>query len=246
MQRPGMESWTCMVERPTMRTGSSQDAPTQEAALPKKGITPMRPRMTRFLRISDTLVLVAATGLGLAGCQVWLSAEHLVWSDLWPRDSHSVLASLWIAALQSLIVLPVLLLCWTSSVLLLRLLTPHPPRRHLWCQPGFLACVAVVFVFAWRVVGFVALFAAEIATAGLANLSHSSFRDVLSGLILRLFAPEGNAQGHVGGAVLLVWLVSWAGGRCRSEPSWVDRAGRVLGAAWVCISLLGFFGWIIY
>ena len=99
MQRPGMESWTCMVERPTMRTGSSQDAPTQEAALPKKGIAPMRPRMTRFLRISDTLVLVAATGLGLAGCQVWLSAEHLVWSDLWPRDSHSVLASLWIAAL---------------------------------------------------------------------------------------------------------------------------------------------------
>src|SRR4051794_2678198 len=32
MQRPGRESWTCMVARPTMRTGSSQDATTQEAA----------------------------------------------------------------------------------------------------------------------------------------------------------------------------------------------------------------------
>src|SRR4051794_32392553 len=99
-----------MVETTTMRTGSSQDAPMQEVALPKKGITPMRPRVTRSLRISDTLVLVAATGLGLAGCQVWLSALHLVWSDLWPTGSPSVLVSLWIAALQSLMVLPVLLL----------------------------------------------------------------------------------------------------------------------------------------
>jgi hypothetical protein len=208
----------------------------------------MQPRTTRSLRIGDTLVLVAATGLGLAGSQFWLSAEHLVWSDLWPRDSHSALVSLWIATLRSVTVLPVLLLCWTSSVLLLRLLAPHPPRRHLWCQPGFLACVAVVFVFAWKVVAFVALLAVEIATAGLANLSHSSFSDVLSELILRLLDPQGyvGPQGNVGGAILLVWLVSWASGRCRSEPSWVDRAGRVLGAMWVCVSLLGVFGAIPY
>src|SRR5262249_50510658 len=141
--------------------------PFQEVAMPKQRITPMRPRMTRSLRISDTLVLVAATGLGLAGCQFWLSAEHLVWGDLWSGEYQSAFVSLWIAALRSLIVLPVLLLCWTTSVLVLRLVTPHPRRRHLWCQPGFLACTAVAFVFAWKVVGFVTLLAAEIAKVGL-------------------------------------------------------------------------------
>jgi hypothetical protein len=138
------------------------------------------------------------------------------------------------------VVLPVLLLCWTVSVLMLRLLVLHPPRRHLWCQPGFLACVAVVFVFAWKVLGFGILFAAEIATAGLASLSHTTFSELLSELTSVLLTPGRN----VGGAVLLVWLVSWASGRCRPEPSWIDRTGRVLGAAWVCISLLGVFGGI--
>jgi hypothetical protein len=42
----------------------------------------MRPRTPRPFRISDCLVLVAATGLGLAGCRFLFSLRDLVWGDL--------------------------------------------------------------------------------------------------------------------------------------------------------------------
>jgi hypothetical protein len=48
----------------------------------------------------------------------------------------------------------------------------------------------------------------------------------------------GEAGPEDEGAILLVWLVTWASGRCRPVLSWIDRAGRVLGAAWVAITLL--------
>jgi hypothetical protein len=55
--------------------------------------------------------------------------------------------------------------------------------------------------------------------------------DVVLGIMANIVETD------VGAAVLLVWLVTWASGRCRPEPSWLDRAGRILGAAWVCIAL---------
>ena len=39
-----------------------------------------------------------------------------------------------------------------------------------------------------------------------------------------------------GGAVALVWLVVDAGGRRLPEPTWVDRAGRVLGVTWLILT----------
>lgn len=194
----------------------------------------MRPRMTRSFRISDTLVLVAATGIGLATCRFWFSASNKSWGDLWPTADEPVLVGSWIAALRAIPVSSILLLCWTAAVLLLRLLTPRPPRRHLWCQPGFLACVGAVFVFAWKLVCIGLLVASQVVTAGFAWTSTLRYGDVVQEITMMLLTPRGN----VGGSVLLVWLVAWASSRCRSEPSWVDRAGRVLGAAWVCISLL--------
>jgi hypothetical protein len=162
------------------------------------------------------------------------SASHKNWGDLWPTDSSSALIGLWIAAMRSVPILSLLLFCWSAAVLLLRLLAPRPPRRYLWCQPGFLACVAAVFVFAWKLVSLGALIAAELVTSGRAWPSSLSYGDVVRELTVILLTSRGN----VGGSVLLVWLVAWASGRCRPEPSWVDRAGRVLGAVWICVSLL--------
>jgi hypothetical protein len=38
---------------------------------------------------------------------------------------------------------------------------------------------------------------------------------------------------QVGSAVAVVWIVSWLSGIWRPEPSWIDRAGRILGAFWI-------------
>jgi len=202
----------------------------------------MRPRTTRSFQISDALVLVAATGLGLAGCRFLLRASQSGWGDLWPTGDGPVFRGLWLAALGAIPVSSILLLSWTAAVFLLRLRDPRPRRRLLWCQPGFLACVAAVFLFAWKSLGVGLLAAAEVLAANPAQLPKIQFGDLIRELALMLLSFHFAPQANVGAAVLLVWLVTWASGRCRPEPSWVDRSGRVLGAIWVCTALLAASG----
>jgi hypothetical protein len=202
--------------------------------------SPARPRMTRSFRISDGLVLVAATAFGLAGYRFWLSVTKNGLRDLWPtgNENESALGGLWHGAVGAIPVSSILLLSWTTAVLVLRLRAPRPRLRRLWCQPGFLACAAAVFVFVWKCLGVGLLAAAEVLTASPAQLSKISYGSLLSELLhamlIYAFAPQAN----VGGAILLLWLVTSASGRCRPEPSWVDRSGRMLGVVWVGISLL--------
>jgi hypothetical protein len=66
---------------------------------------------------------------------------------------------------------------------------------------------------------------ADYANARLAN------GDVVLGLLVNAIETD------VDSPVPLIWLVTWASGRCWPEPTSVDRTGRVLGAAWVCITL---------
>jgi hypothetical protein len=216
------------------------DADTPPAASSEEGSAPMRPRTTRSLRISDILVLVAATGLGVAGCKLWLSLEGISVYDLWPWGRGSASTKLWLATMWSLPGVSVMLLSWTTSVLLLRLLTPRPPRRRLWLQPGFLACVAAIFVYACTVLGFASLLVWDIVKTGPVVIPELLDPGLLLELFKRMFTYRPDAELHAGRAVLIVWLVAWAGGRLRAEPSWVDRAGRILGAAWICVSILEF------
>ena len=55
---------------------------------------------------------------------------------------------------------------------------------------------------------------------------------------MNIVSPYFNHGADVEGAILLIWLVTWASGRCWPVPNWIDRAGRVLGGAWVALSLL--------
>jgi hypothetical protein len=103
------------------------------------GTCPMRTPTTRPFRISDALVLVAATGLGLAGCRFWFSASNQDWSELWPTGAEPVHKGLWMTALWATPVSSILLLSWSTAIFLLRLRDPRPRRRRLRCQPGFLA-----------------------------------------------------------------------------------------------------------
>ena len=48
-------------------------------------------------------------------------------------------------------------------------------------------------------------------------------------------ASFGTPAGY---AVAATWVVLAASGRWRPEKSWVDRLGRALGLAWICITAL--------
>src|SRR5690348_10699033 len=106
----------------------------------------MRPQERRRFRILDGLVLVAAMAVGFAGCRFWLSAvsddEH--GRILWLESDFPLAPGLWRAGVAWTYLLAFPLLSSTLAVLVLRLWPIRPRRRRLWCQPGFLACVAVV------------------------------------------------------------------------------------------------------
>jgi hypothetical protein len=200
----------------------------------------MRPRTPRPFRISDCLVLVAASGVGLAGCRFLFSLRDLVWGDLWKTSNSSAYSTVLAIAIGTAPLVSVLLACLTLAVLTLRLTPPRPHRRRLWRQPGFLACVAVAFTFGWKLAGLFVLFGVELATSGPTGLP--ALGELVGELMALLLVPRGN----IGGSVLLVWSVAWASGQCLPEPSWIDRAGRALGAAWVGITLLGVLGGVFW
>jgi hypothetical protein len=197
----------------------------------------MRTRTTRSFRISDALVLVAATALGLAGCRFWLWVDAQR-SKLWPTGAQPVLRTVWLTAVGMIPVCSILLLSWTTAVFFLRLRSPRPRRRLLWCQPGFLACVAVVFVSVWKSIGVGLLAAAQLWAASTGQLLNINSGELAKELALMLLIDPFPPQFNIGAAVVLLWLVTCAGGRCRPEPSWVDRSGRALGALWICTALL--------
>ena len=228
-----------------MKPGPLKDGRPDRSNIVEMEIKLMRPRTNRSFRISDALVLVAATGIGLAGCRFWFWASKSGWRDLLDTADNPLLIGLWIAALRAVPVLSILLLNWTTAVLLLRLRAPRPRRRHLWCQPGFLACVAAIFVFVWKGVALGLLVASTALTPSPTQHLKIDYGDLFIEIAFMQFSVHFAPQANVGAAVLLVWLVTWASGRCRPEPSWVDRSGRLLGVAWVGISLLAFFAMVV-
>ena len=110
----------------------------------------------------------------------------------------------------------ILLFGWTTALLLLRLGANRPRRRRLWCEPGFLACVTVVFAYAWNAVCIGLLYVALLVKLSPAQLSKVTFSEVARNVTARILSPLLDHAADVGGVILLIWLVTWASGRCRS------------------------------
>jgi hypothetical protein len=203
----------------------------------------MRLRINRRFQMTDAIFLVAATACGLAGCRFVMWSTRSGWDDiLLAAKGERLLEASRIMALALIPIESIMLLSWTMAILLLRLRTARPRRQALFCQPGFLACVAAVFVFACKGAEAVLDHAADIWKAG-PDMFHQSrnvpsFDYILSYILLCLFNFSSRLQVDISEAIVLIWLVVWAGGRCRPEPSWIDRSGRALGAIWVCTALV--------
>lgn len=92
----------------------------------------MRRRRDRPFSILDGMILVAATGVGLA-------LGKTIIHDVQSMPVHPM----WIARPVSYF-----LLAWTLAFLPIRLRRPRPSRRRLFLQPGMAACIAVAVVAA--------------------------------------------------------------------------------------------------
>lgn len=183
------------------------------------------PAAHRRFNVSDAMVLVAASAIGV----FHLPDYWLTWIGS-PLDARQ-----WsFSGLLSIghILLPGASPClamWTLALLPLRLRRPRPRLRRLLRQPGMAALGSSSFVI---VLALIIQVSALASTGLLRSLDLRSVMNMLS-FSLPLM---------VGSSVAAAWLNLGLSGRWRPEPSWIDRAGRLVGVLW--LGFLPFSVWI--
>jgi len=203
----------------------------------------------RRFRLSDAVVLIAATAAGLAAVRPY--AARLV-ENAWAPYliTHESQFLRWcIVGWSCLLVAAPFAISWAAAILFLRLRRPRERWRRLIRQPGLVACLATLLVVVARVPGYTAT---RLRIMG--NTQLTTYRPLfVSGESMGMGMPWDasivvfgydqalNTMAMIGVAVAASWLLLAASGRWRAEPSWIDRAGRALGVYW--IATLPLTGW---
>jgi hypothetical protein len=189
-------------------------------------LSSMRSRSDRAFTIADAMILVAATAFGFI----------LIRETLWDRKTlkamldHPRESGDWYSTIIqfSLMAILPLLYAWTPAWMAIRLRRPRPLFRRLVRQPGMVGC-------------FVAMLASAIETVFVSALLVKDPRFV--GQTSVVFV--GYAQ-QVGFAVLGGWVTLGLVGLWRSEPGWIDRTGRLLGASWIGATAVSWLRYFLY
>jgi hypothetical protein len=193
----------------------------------------------RTFTLVDAMALVAATAVGIAGTQHGWKYWSYAW--FWNLD-RGWTADAILRRFPTLLALGLpALLVFTATILALRLRHPRPTFRRLFFQPGTAACVAALLVVAVETAGHVVATLQFNYSRGYLD-KYLEFVSTYSGffgefatiVLVRMPNPVGHA-------VMATWVILLLSGRWRSEPTWIDRAGRILGFAWLASAL---FVWL--
>ena len=161
------------------------------------------------MTLVDAMILVAATGVGLAFIRAWSPVFYTfpytpIPPPTWIEWSSFVVPA-WAFYLMPL---PA---AWSLATVAIRSLHPRPPLRLAMIQAGSAAMISASLA---------------IALGLLYLLTDSRLRSWHLG-------PFEYATYSAGVAVGAVWVVLASGGIWKAERTWVDRLGRVLGVYWL-------------
>lgn len=175
----------------------------------------MRKQDARRPTLIDAMILVAATACGLAVMKRGILVGNMLAGlglQQPPGLGGRILRTFPYVFLGS----SPLLVSVTIAVMAMRLLQPRPPLRWIARQPGFVACLSVTTCLALEVVPVLCM-----------GLNH--------GFVFLVCWVQG-----MGWSVGAGWMILFVGGRWQADPHWIDRAGRILGLAWLVGSPLAF------
>jgi hypothetical protein len=185
---------------------------------------PAPPPRRRFDAI-DLLVLLAAAALGVAASVRYQAfVDGMTRSMGWERFAPHGFRR-WRSAPVPAVAL------WSLALLAVRL---RGPRSRLSRRPGVVPSVVVAGLL---LAGLVRTIARSLSP----DIPFwMSWRMRLGRPLTTLGSLLQGADSGTGFATAAAWLVLLAGGWWRPEPSWVDRAGRLLGCYWIamwCVEL---------
>lgn len=177
----------------------------------------------RRFTLLDGMIVVAAMAVGLDLIRYFdLGFDWEFHSQIWmdPRFFfHSWMIDQLVFQIFQIAIISAMIA--TLATLAFRLRRPRPARRRLARQPGMVAVRTVVIAWAasvpWLVLGFAGS-PVSIALEG----------PVRSLSLVVVFAGFG---------VATRWGLLLLSRRWRAEPGWIDRLGRLVGIAWMVLSL---------
>jgi hypothetical protein len=112
---------------------------------------------------------------------------------------------------------------YSVALMALRSIPPRPRWRRIARQPGTVASLSASVVLLLSLPNVVIAYWRQGPTGGI----------YMSWVVLFDYVPK-----EIGAAVGAAWAVAATTGHWRPEPTWIDRAGRALGAAWIAYLLV--------
>jgi hypothetical protein len=185
--------------------------------------------ISRKFRLSDALVLIAATAIGLL--QIRYAKDLFGIRDMfgiyhddpapWYTDWKE--AILWRGVMATLV--PCALM-WSLSILSVLLLR-GPLERRFFSQPGMLSFVTTALVF-------------TVVTSNtiLASEWRDPNRSISRMIYFNINFPISEMNGLAIGAV---WLARGISGRWRRSSDGYELSGRILGIFWIAVSVMRFW-----
>lgn len=175
--------------------------------------------------ILDVLVMIAATAVGLAWIRVvapTLTLE-MIWEAILARPNGEFPGV--VVDLAGVIVVP-MLAAWSLALLLLgrRDAGTRPRRRRRGPAPGTLACLAAAAMLGLPLAVVLVIG----AVAGSAALEPHQEVLAIGSLVGALLA---------GIAIFWSWITLALCRRWQPQPTWLDRAGRLIGMTWMLLAM---------
>jgi hypothetical protein len=179
----------------------------------------------RPFTLLDAMVLIAAMAIALLPFRFFLSVFEGLSATL--SVAHRIVEVVFVTdALICPLALSLSLALWV-----LRLRQPRPGLPRVFRQPGMAASTAIlVYLSLFMTATLISLFLNYFASGIFGSHMFLTFNYLIFILIMPMSL--------MGVSVSAVWIVLWLIGAWGPEPSWIDRAGRVVGIYWVVNSLL--------
>ncbi len=194
----------------TVMTGAASES-NLRSAMPRR----------RF-QLLDAMILVAAIAFacGITQGLSYVTDGAFSWTEMWEaaRQNHDGFAGVVEIGAYSLILALPFAGMLSLAVIPLGLLGPRPRCRRLARQPGITAM--------WAAGLGIALSAVQIGIAISTGMRVFAYQPIIA---------IHSCLSYPGMAVLGTWASLLLARRWRSEKSWVDRMGRVLGFFWLLI-----------
>jgi hypothetical protein len=184
----------------------------------------------RDFQLLDAMILIAATAVGFAVTKLYdeRTGYHLISPA--PDDHNELDVSTYLS--WGLRLMTPTVGMWTLAFAVLRLRYPRPRFRRLFRQPGMAGCATVLIVppvfVGWKILGMMLRAEGEFVGQGIGYWLPGTCEESLF---------------WVGSSVVAVWVNLALSRRCVSEPSWIDRMGRMLACFWIIAPILAVIDW---